>query len=53
MSQLTEPERARLLERLAADSDAGRKETFQWVFVRQAFTDHIVWAYAFLFHGFA
>ncbi|TDL17873.1 MFS general substrate transporter [Rickenella mellea] len=50
---LTEPERARLLARLAADSDAGHHEKFEWFFVRQAFGDHLVWAYAFLFHGFA
>lgn len=51
--KLTEGERARLLARLAADSDAGTKERFEWRFVRQAFSDHLVWAYAFLFHGFA
>ncbi|KZS90534.1 MFS general substrate transporter [Sistotremastrum niveocremeum HHB9708] len=50
---LTEPERARLLARLAADSDAGSYETFEWRYVREAFGDHLVWAYAFLFHGFA
>ncbi|KAJ7604012.1 major facilitator superfamily domain-containing protein [Roridomyces roridus] len=50
---LTERERTRLLERLNADSDAGRQEAFEWFFVRQALTDHLVWAYALLFHGFA
>ncbi|KAJ7672731.1 major facilitator superfamily domain-containing protein [Mycena rosella] len=50
---LTETERARLLARLAADSDAARQEKFEWFFVWQAFTDHLVWAYALLFHGFA
>jgi hypothetical protein len=51
--QLTEEERARLLARLAADSDAAVKEQFSWVYVRQALTDHLVWGYALLFHGFA
>ena len=50
---LTEDERARLLARLAADSDAANKEKFQWVYVRQALGDHLVWGYAFLFHGFS
>ncbi|KIM77228.1 hypothetical protein PILCRDRAFT_12219 [Piloderma croceum F 1598] len=50
---LTESERERLLARLQADSDAGKQEQFKWFFVRQAFTDHLVWAYALLFHGFA
>ncbi|KAI5123157.1 hypothetical protein M0805_000860 [Coniferiporia weirii] len=50
---LTEPERARLLARLAADSDAGKHEVFDWEQVRQAVTDRLVWAYAFLFHGYA
>ncbi|KAJ7675802.1 major facilitator superfamily domain-containing protein [Mycena polygramma] len=50
---LTEPERARLLARLHADSDSARVEKFEWYFVFQAFTDHLVWAYALLFHGFA
>ncbi|KAJ7761491.1 major facilitator superfamily domain-containing protein [Mycena maculata] len=50
---LTEDERARLLARLKADSDAAREEKFEWFFVFQAFTDHLVWAYALLFHGFA
>ncbi|KAH8113521.1 MFS general substrate transporter [Phellopilus nigrolimitatus] len=50
---LTEPERARLLARLAADSDAGKDEAFEWQHVRQALTDHLVWAYALLFHGYA
>ncbi|PPQ65394.1 hypothetical protein CVT26_000019 [Gymnopilus dilepis] len=50
---LTESEKARLLQRLNADSDAGLIEHFEWVYVRQALTDHLVWAYAFLFHGFA
>ncbi|THH16559.1 hypothetical protein EW146_g4101 [Bondarzewia mesenterica] len=38
---------------LAADSDAAHLEKFSWVYVRQAFTDHLVWGYALLFHGFA
>ncbi|KAJ7134646.1 major facilitator superfamily domain-containing protein [Mycena epipterygia] len=50
---LTEAERARLLARLAADSDAAREEKFEWFFVLQALKDHLVWGYAFLFHGFA
>ena len=50
--QLTEPERAHLLNRLKSDSDASDKEPFQWQYVRQALTDHLVWAYAFLYHGF-
>ncbi|KAJ7459877.1 major facilitator superfamily domain-containing protein [Mycena latifolia] len=50
---LTEAERARLLARLEADSDAAREEKFEWFFVFQAFKDHLVWAYALLFHGFA
>ncbi|KAI5986147.1 major facilitator superfamily domain-containing protein [Pisolithus albus] len=39
-----------LLDRLRVDSDAG---TSQWSSVKQAFGDHLVWAYAFLFHGFS
>ncbi|KAJ7505302.1 major facilitator superfamily domain-containing protein [Mycena galericulata] len=50
---LTEAERARLLARLSADSDAAHEEKFEWFFVFQAFKDHLVWAYALLFHGFA
>ncbi|KAK7056771.1 hypothetical protein VNI00_002488 [Paramarasmius palmivorus] len=50
---LTEPERERLLARLREDSDAANKEEFDWLFVRQAVKDHLVWGYAFLFHGFA
>ncbi|KAI0090538.1 major facilitator superfamily domain-containing protein [Irpex rosettiformis] len=50
---LTEDERTRLLARLAADSDAANKEKFEWEYVRQAVTDHLVWGYALLFHGFA
>ncbi|KAJ7863090.1 major facilitator superfamily domain-containing protein [Mycena olivaceomarginata] len=50
---LTETERARLLARLKFDSDAAREEKFEWFFVFQAFKDHLVWAYALLFHGFA
>ncbi|KAF9452888.1 MFS general substrate transporter [Macrolepiota fuliginosa MF-IS2] len=50
---LTEPERERLLERLNADSDAGLIEKFEWIYAKQAVTDHLVWAYALLFHGFA
>jgi hypothetical protein len=41
------------LERLDADSDAGLIEKFEWTYVRQALTDHLVWGYALLFHGFA
>lgn len=51
--QLTEAEKKRLFQRLNADSDAALIERFKWVYVRQALTDHLVWAYAFLFHGFA
>ncbi|KAH7921920.1 MFS general substrate transporter [Leucogyrophana mollusca] len=50
---LTEDERKRLLDRLHADSDAGTNEGFKWAYVRQAFEDHLVWTYAFLFHGFS
>ncbi|KAF7314330.1 MFS general substrate transporter [Mycena kentingensis (nom. inval.)] len=50
---LTGEERARLLTRLKTDSDASREEKFEWFFVLQAFTDHLAWAYAMLFHGFA
>ncbi|KZV74541.1 MFS general substrate transporter [Peniophora sp. CONT] len=50
---LTEDERARLLARLASDSDAGKQETFSWHGVRQAFTDPLVYGYCFLFHGYA
>jgi len=50
---LTEPERDRLLSRLERDSDPGDQEPFQWVYVKQAFTDHFVWCYALLFHGYA
>jgi len=50
---LTEPERARLLARLASDSDAGKHEKFEWQGVYQAFTDPLVWGYAFVFHGYA
>jgi hypothetical protein len=38
---------------LKFDSDAAREEKFEWFFVFQAFKDHLVWAYALLFHGFA
>jgi hypothetical protein len=41
------------LARLKTDSDAAREEKFEWFFVLQAFKDHLVWAYALLFHGFA
>jgi hypothetical protein len=51
--QLTESDRAHLLNRLKSDSDASDKEPFQWQYVRQALTDHLVWAYAFLYHGFS
>ena len=51
--KLTEPERAQLLNRLKSDSDSADKEPFQWQYVRQALTDHLVWAYAFLYHGFS
>ncbi|KAJ7069706.1 major facilitator superfamily domain-containing protein [Mycena amicta] len=50
---LTEEERARLLARLKTDSDSAVEEKFEWYFVAQAFKDHLVWGYAFLFHGFA
>jgi len=50
---LTVAERERLLARLAADSDAGRDEKFSWASVREAFSDHLVWAYCLLFHGFS
>ncbi|KIM43201.1 hypothetical protein M413DRAFT_398146 [Hebeloma cylindrosporum] len=50
---LTEAEKKRLFQRLNADSDAALIERFEWVYVRQALTDHLVWGYAFLFHGFA
>ncbi|KJA21187.1 hypothetical protein HYPSUDRAFT_42307 [Hypholoma sublateritium FD-334 SS-4] len=50
---LTESEKKRLLKRLNAESDAGLVEKFEWVYVRQALTDHLVWGYALLFHGFA
>ncbi|KAF8555229.1 MFS general substrate transporter [Imleria badia] len=50
---LTEEERHRLIEKLQADSDAGTEQSFQWSSVRSAFEDHLVWAYAFLFHGFS
>ncbi|GAB1520581.1 hypothetical protein RhiTH_003660 [Rhizoctonia solani] len=51
-SFLTEREKARLIARLKHDS-AGVSEQFKWKYVREALTDHLVWAYAFLFHGFA
>ncbi|KAH7885343.1 major facilitator superfamily domain-containing protein [Phlebopus sp. FC_14] len=50
---LSETERVHLLERLRADSDVGTHQSFQWSGVRSAFEDHLVWAYAFLFHGFS
>lgn len=50
---LTSTERERLLLRLQEDSDAADRERFRWLYVRQAFTDHLVWGYAFLFHGFS
>ncbi|PPQ84437.1 hypothetical protein CVT24_009821 [Panaeolus cyanescens] len=50
---LTPSEKERLFKRLNADSDAALIEKFEWVYVRQALTDHLVWGYAFLFHGFA
>ncbi|KAJ3715352.1 major facilitator superfamily domain-containing protein [Lentinula raphanica] len=48
---LTEPQRNRLLSRLDSDTDPAHIEPFQWVHVKQAFTDRLVWGYAFLFHG--
>lgn len=51
-SFLTPEERERLLERSKHDS-AGVSEQFKWKYVRQALGDHLVWAYALLFHGFA
>ncbi|KAF9046565.1 major facilitator superfamily domain-containing protein [Panaeolus papilionaceus] len=50
---LTPSEKERLFKRLNADSDAALIEKFEWIYVRQALTDHLVWGYAFLFHGFA
>ncbi|KAK0439771.1 major facilitator superfamily domain-containing protein [Armillaria borealis] len=50
---LNDDERSRLLARLKADSDAGHDERFKWFYVRQAISDHLVWGYAFLFHGFS
>ncbi|TFK52616.1 MFS general substrate transporter [Heliocybe sulcata] len=50
---LTVTEREHLLARLREDSDAGNHEQFHWSFVRQALTDHVVWGYALLFHGFS
>ncbi|KAK0244214.1 major facilitator superfamily domain-containing protein [Armillaria nabsnona] len=50
---LNDDERSRLLARLKADSDAGHNERFKWFYVRQAISDHLVWGYAFLFHGFS
>ncbi|KAJ3722074.1 major facilitator superfamily domain-containing protein [Lentinula guzmanii] len=50
---LTEPEKERLLYRLDSDTDPAHKERFQWAHVKQAFTDHLVWSYALLFHGYA
>ncbi|KAG1785963.1 MFS general substrate transporter [Suillus plorans] len=50
---LSETEKTRLLDRLRADSDAGTDQTFKWSSVGDAFRDHLVWAYAFLFHGFS
>ncbi|SJL07512.1 uncharacterized protein ARMOST_10862 [Armillaria ostoyae] len=52
-SNLNDDERSRLLARLKADSDAGHDERFKWFYVRQAISDHLVWGYAFLFHGFS
>jgi hypothetical protein len=51
--QLSEEDKARLLDRLQADSDAGTDQAFKWTSVQEAFSDHLVWAYAFLFHGFS
>ncbi|EIN04644.1 MFS general substrate transporter [Punctularia strigosozonata HHB-11173 SS5] len=42
-----------LIARLAADSDAADREPFRAEGVFSAFSDHLVWAYGFLFHGFA
>ncbi|KAJ3864791.1 major facilitator superfamily domain-containing protein [Lentinula novae-zelandiae] len=50
---LTELERERLLSKLDGDTDPAHKEPFRWVYVKQAFTDHLVWGYALLFHGYA
>lgn len=52
-TQLTDSEKTRLLARLNADSDAALVEKFDWVYAKQALSDHLVWGYAFLFHGFA
>ncbi|KAH7337182.1 major facilitator superfamily domain-containing protein [Rhizoctonia solani] len=51
-SFLTPDEKAKLIARSKYDS-AGISEQFKWKYVRQALTDHLVWAYALLFHGFA
>ncbi|KAJ1303150.1 hypothetical protein OPQ81_011351 [Rhizoctonia solani] len=51
-SFLTNEERAKLILRSKHDS-AGASEQFKWEYVKHALTDHLVWAYAFLFHGFA
>ncbi|CUA75441.1 Putative metabolite transport protein NicT [Rhizoctonia solani] len=51
-SFLTQDERVRLIARSKNDS-AGTSERFDWKYVIQALSDHLVWAYAFLFHGFA
>ncbi|CAE6494197.1 unnamed protein product [Rhizoctonia solani] len=51
-SFLTQDEKTRLIARSIYDS-AGVSEQFKWKYVRHALTDHLVWAYAFLFHGFA
>jgi len=50
---LTESERERLMILLEHDSDPADREPFDWFYVKQAFTDHFVWAYALLFHGYA
>ncbi|KAF5385636.1 hypothetical protein D9757_005518 [Collybiopsis confluens] len=50
---LTESERKRLLFRLENESDPAHREPFQWKYVKSAFTDRFVWAYAMLFHGYA
>jgi len=49
---LTTEEKVRLLQRLKYDS-AGATEKFEWKYVKQALTDHLVWGYAMLFHGFS
>lgn len=50
---LTARDKEILLTRLALDSDSADLEPFEWKGVFAAFKDHLVIAYALLFHGFA